>query len=130
MNETLEQIALRVASTIAAPWISDESIIRFSSRLVAELAKQQEPKAYWHETDNGLHCVNTMPPSGQVGWTTTPLYTAPIPTPEEVKDAARYRNIKPIIDQFPELNPNRRMPDYLYEQLSAAIETLTGEVMK
>jgi hypothetical protein len=25
---------------------------------------------------------------------------------------------------------NRRMPDYLYEQLSAAIETLTGEVMK
>ena len=47
--------------------------------LEAILTKQAkaEPVAYRHETADGLSCVNTLPPSGQIGWKTTPLYEHP-----------------------------------------------------
>lgn len=35
-----------------------------------------EPVGYKHETADGLSCLNTLPPSGQIGWITTPLYRA------------------------------------------------------
>ncbi len=35
-----------------------------------------EPIGYKHETADGLSCLNTLPPSGQIGWITTPLYRA------------------------------------------------------
>ena len=57
----------------------------------AELSKDAAPKAYWHETETGLHCVNTQPPSGQIGWKTIPLFTHPAPViASEQKPVAEY----------------------------------------
>ncbi len=101
--ETLEQIADKVgretdeylSDKIAAPeeWkrIRD---IEFSRRLVAELAKQ-EPVAFIHTFESGEALSWFGESSNYTGRPdfvkSTPLYAAPIPTPEDVRDAERYR---------------------------------------
>ena len=100
MNK-IDEIALRVAeeqTRLAGEdptnmW-DDETkkfIVDYAHALLAELSKDAAPKAYWHETETGLHCVNTQPPSGQIGWKTIPLFTHPAPViASEQKPVAEY----------------------------------------
>mgnify|MGYP003503736101 CR=1 FL=1 len=100
MNK-IDEIALRVAeeqTRLAGEdptnmW-DDETkkfIVDYAHALLAELSKDAAPKAYWHETETGLHCVNTQPPSGQIGWKTIPLFTHPAPViASEQKPVAWY----------------------------------------
>jgi len=103
--ETLEQIADKVgretdeylSDKIAAPeeWkrIRD---IEFSRRLVAELAKQ-EPVCWQidfvdkEETSVITWDRRSMKAYADTGAKVTPLYAAPLPTPEDVRDAAKWR---------------------------------------
>lgn len=134
MNETLEQIALRVAETLGprGRTYSPDHYIEFSRRLVAEIEKQQEPIAWMRTYSYDLNgdkqgnwpidmhtsvaFVETKPDCEA-----TPLYLHPIPTPEEVKDAARYRSIIEqlwnIIDDIDTYGDMAKSDDKLFRSL-------------
>ena len=101
MNETLEQIALRVLAEIDPDgryFPYQEDTLEFSRRLVAEIGKQEpvaevvwydpvlaiEPEKAGKIIDGSMAFIQSAP----LG---TKLYLHPIPTPEEVKDAAKWR---------------------------------------
>ena len=92
MNETLEQLAIRVAKE-TANWlgtfrIDDEEAIEFSRRLFEEYRKQQEPTCVVTKTGIITNVTDRPLEPG------LKLFTSPQPTPEEVKDAARYRYLR------------------------------------
>ena len=77
--KTTEQIALEVANTITAPYISDESLTRFAEKFLAAWLEQQsqEPVAYMAPSGT---CVTAEDVSYTPNWTdyyTIPLYAAP-----------------------------------------------------
>ena len=77
--KTIEQIALEVANTITAPYISDESLTRFAEKFLAAWLEQQsqEPVAYMAPSGT---CVTAEDVSYTPNWTdyyTIPLYAAP-----------------------------------------------------
>ena len=77
--KTTEQIALEVANTITAPYISDESLTRFAEKFLAAWLGQQsqEPVAYMAPSGT---CVTAEDVSYTPHWTdyyTIPLYAAP-----------------------------------------------------
>lgn len=102
MNETPEQIAVRVLAEIDPDgryFPYQEDTLEFSRRLFEEYRKQQKSVAevVWYDPelactpevagkiiDGSMSFIQSAP----IG---TKLYAAPIPTPEEVKDAAKWR---------------------------------------
>ena len=83
--KTIEQIALEVANTITAPYISDESLTRFAEKFLAAWLEQQsqEPVAYMAPSGT---CVTAEDVSYTPNWTdyyTIPLYAAPPPAQGE-----------------------------------------------
>ena len=88
--ETLEQIALRVWVETAGIVPTCDHYLHFARRLVAQLKElkivvdynelaKQEPVGYFSINDYGV-LEQTSEGLG------TPLYAAPIPTPEDVRD--------------------------------------------
>jgi len=108
MNETLEQIALRVARSVNADFrlggqihFGADEFNQFSRRLFEEYRKQQKPFGYVLVNTVDEEAVMFYSPDMKPDETKLKdkfelvvIYTAPIPTPEEVKDAARYRYLR------------------------------------
>lgn len=95
--ETLEQIALRLSMELqlATELMCGDyeyGISEFSRRLVAELAKQ-EPVGFLFIPNNEFLFPYEVEPIGfkEHPETYVPLYLHPIPTPEDVRDAAKWR---------------------------------------
>jgi hypothetical protein len=97
-DETTREIGVPGHDVTVIKWATE-----FSRRLVAELV-EQEPVALFNGYYGGRPTITPL--TAYILPTGTALFAAPIPTPEDVRDAALYRNIKPIIDQFPEINPS------------------------
>ena len=73
--KTVKQIALEVANTITAPYISDESLTRFAEKFLAAWLEQQsqEPVGYMAPTGT---CVTAEDVSYTPNW--TDYYTTPL----------------------------------------------------
>ena len=73
--KTVKQIALEVANTITAPYISDESLTRFAEKFLAAWLEQQsqEPVAYMAPSGT---CVTAEDVSYTPNW--TDYYTTPL----------------------------------------------------
>lgn len=105
MNETLKQIAERVADEMTSLPGMRQVFVGFSRRLVAELAKQQEPVAWFvrrnapGKRDDGMRLGPFWKKEDAEDWVDDrhilhALYATPQPTPQEAWDAARYRWLK------------------------------------
>ena len=70
--KTVKQIALEVAHTITAPYISDESLTRFAERFLAAWLEQQsqEPVAWMGRDGEGFSYKESS-------YFTKPLFLAP-----------------------------------------------------
>ena len=81
MNETFEEMALRVASYELHDDSSKLVIIEFATRIRDELAKGQEPVGYYYRYADGLHTqlCNGIDPSEVI-----PLYLHPSPIPADM----------------------------------------------
>lgn len=101
MNEQLKEIALRVAGTVSAPYISDESILRFAEHFLSALPKPEPVAWEWVEPESGL-CIGHNEPPEYAAYCIKPLYTTPPDQSERIaelereneglrKDAERYR---------------------------------------
>ena len=92
--ETLEQIAMRVEAIRNGTAHDVTAVLKLVSEYFAELAKQ-EPVA-WHCPKSGFLTLSEASKNlwEADGYPMQPLYAAPIPTPEDVRDAERYRKLR------------------------------------
>ena len=84
-DETTREIGAPGHDVTVIKWATE-----FSRRLVAELAKQ-EPVGEVDEVNDGYFAQILLYRGVKKG---QELYTAPIPTPEDVRDAERYRYLR------------------------------------
>ena len=127
MNETLEQIALRVAlshfdnyeddgkTLMIAGFDVTDQVMRTVKGVVAEIGKQQEPTCVVTKTGIITNVTDRPLEPG------LKLFTSPQPTPEEVKDAVRYRQIIEqlwdIIDDIDTYGDMAKSDDKLFRSL-------------